>query len=430
MRLRLHVLVFVAGACSLATEMAGARLLAPFFGTSNVVWANVIGLILVYLSLGYWLGGRFADRYPNERTLGFVVLFAAVTIAILPFATRPLFGAAANAFDEVSAGAFVASFVGTLLMFALPVTALGAVAPWAIRLAVTDIAEAGAVAGRLYALSTLGSIAGTFLPVLYLIPEIGTRRTMLLAALGLALAALPMLPRRRRARARRLLALLLLVPPGQVKAASDGKVLFEGESPYQFVQVVRAVGRRHRAAPERGLGDPLDHAGQGRADRRLLGRHACCCRCYRRARRAPGRSSATPAARSRTSYGAVWPRTRIDGVEIDPLVTEVGRRYFGMTQPAPDGAHRRRALLAARRERAASTRSFVDAYRQPYIPFHLATREFFSSCATASGRTGCVAINVGTPPEADRGRRPHRAHTMRAEFPAVQQARYDDSTPS
>ncbi len=138
-----------------------------------------------------------------------MVLFAAVTIAILPFATRPLFSAAANAFDEVSAGAFVASFVGTLLMFALPVTALGAVAPWAIRLAVTDIAEAGAVAGRLYALSTLGSIAGTFLPVLYLIPEIGTRRTMLLAALVLALAALPMLPRRA-ALAPALLALLLL----------------------------------------------------------------------------------------------------------------------------------------------------------------------------------------------------------------------------
>ena len=143
MRLRLHVLVFVAGACSLATEMAGARLLAPFFGTSNVVWANVIGLILVYLSLGYWLGGKFADRYPDERALGLVVLFAAVTIAILPFATRPLFYAAATAFDDVSAGAFVASFVGTLLMFALPVTALGAVSPWAIRLAVTDIARGG-----------------------------------------------------------------------------------------------------------------------------------------------------------------------------------------------------------------------------------------------------------------------------------------------
>src|SRR4051812_1888064 len=120
MRLRLHVLVFVAGACSLATEMAGARLLAPFFGTSNVVWANVIGLILVYLSLGYWLGGRYADRYPTERALGMVVLFAAATIAILPFATRPLFSAGAEAFDEVSPSALVASFLRPPPMFPPP----------------------------------------------------------------------------------------------------------------------------------------------------------------------------------------------------------------------------------------------------------------------------------------------------------------------
>src|SRR5213080_3881882 len=117
--MRLGAVVFVAGAATLAVEISASRLLAPFFGSSTIVWANVIGLILVYLSLGYWLGGRFADRHPDERSLGLVVLFAAVTIAILPFATRPLFSAAAQAFDNVSAGAFVASFVGTLLMFAL-----------------------------------------------------------------------------------------------------------------------------------------------------------------------------------------------------------------------------------------------------------------------------------------------------------------------
>ena len=331
MRLRLHVLVFVAGACSLATEMAGARLLAPFFGTSNVVWANVIGLILVYLALGYWLGGKFADKYPNERTLGFVVLFAAITIAILPFATRPLFGAAANAFDEVSAGAFVASFVGTLLMFALPVTALGAVAPWAIRLAVTDIAEAGAVAGRLYALSHARldrrHVPARALPD----PEIGTRRTMLLAAIGLALAALPMLPRRA-VLAPALLALLLLVPPGQVKAASDGKVLFEGESPYQFVQVVRETD-----------GDTVLHLNEGWAVHSITPAKGVLTGGYYDAGLLLPLLNGAPAGRLAilgnaagtvaNQFGAVWPQTRIDGVEIDPLVTEVGRRYFGMRTP-------------------------------------------------------------------------------------------------
>ena len=153
MRLRRHVLVFVVGARSLAIELTGARLLAPFFGTSNVVWANVIGLTLVYLSLGYWLGGRSPTATRTSARSGLVVLVAAVTIALLPFTTRPVFDVAATAFDDVSAVLHRARSWDAADVL-LPITALGAVAPWAIRLAVTDVAQAGTVAGRLYALST------------------------------------------------------------------------------------------------------------------------------------------------------------------------------------------------------------------------------------------------------------------------------------
>ena len=401
--------------------MAGARLLAPFFGTSNVVWANVIGLILVYLSLGYWLGGRLADKHPDERTLGMVVLFAAVTIAILPFATRPLFNAAANAFDQVSAGAFIASFVGTLLMFALPVTALGAVAPWAIRLAVTDIAEAGAVAGRLYALSTLGSIAGTFLPVLWLIPAIGTRRTLLLAAVALALVALPALPRRA-ALAPALLAALLLVPPGQVKAASDGRVIFEGESPYQFVQVV-----------EQRDGDTVLHLNEGWAVHSITPAKGVLTGGYYDAGLTLPLLNGAPAGRMAilgnaagtvaNQFGAVWPETRIDGVEIDPLVTDVGRRYFRMNNPNLT-VHTADARFWLRGVEGPFDAMFVDAYRQPYIPFHLVSREFFREVADRLGPHGVLMINVGTPPKLTAAV-DWIARTMRAEFPAVQEARWN-----
>ncbi|MBU6364419.1 MAG: fused MFS/spermidine synthase, partial [Acidobacteria bacterium] len=178
LRFSLPILVFVAGAATLAAELTGARLLAPWFGASNLVWANVIGLTLIYLSLGYWLGGKAADRYPNPRVLGGVVIVAAITIALLPLALTPVFRAAQGAFADLSAGAFVASFVGTMLMFLIPVTLLGTVSPWAIRLSVRDVQTAGSVAGRLYAISTVGSILGTFLPVLVLIPAIGTRATL------------------------------------------------------------------------------------------------------------------------------------------------------------------------------------------------------------------------------------------------------------
>jgi spermidine synthase len=421
-RARLHVLVFVAGACSLATEMAGARLLAPYFGASNLVWANVIGLILVYLSLGYWLGGRLADRYPTERALGTVVLVAAVAIGLLPVVTRPLFDAAAHAFANVSAGAFVASFFGTLAMFALPVTALGAVSPWAIRLAIRDIAEAGAVAGRLYALSTLGSIAGTFLPVLVLIPWLGTRRTLILAAVVLAVSALPMLPRAAVA-APVALAALFAIPPGLVKGATDGRVLFEGESPYQFVQVVRQ--------PD---GTVVLHLNEGWAVHSILRPGGGLTGGYWDAFLALPAITGRPAGRLAVLgnaggtvanlYREAWPATRVDGVELDPLVTSVGRRYLGMHDPALT-VHTADARFWLLGTQDRFDEIVVDAYRQPYIPFHLVSREFFQLVRDRLQPGGVVAINVGTPPKLTDAVG-WIARTMRAVFPAVDQIRYDN----
>jgi spermidine synthase len=418
---RLYVLVFVAGACSLATEMAGARLLAPYFGASNVVWANVIGLILVYLSLGYWLGGKLADRHPTERALGLVVLVAAATIGLLPFVTRPLFSAAANAFADLSAGAFVASFLGTLAMFALPVTALGAVSPWAIRLAIRDVREAGAVAGRLYALSTLGSIAGTFLPVLVLIPLIGTRRTLLAAAAVLALAALPMLPRRAVV-VPAVLAVLFALPPGVVKAASDGKVLFEGESPYQYVQVVR-----------RDDGSTVLHLNEGWAVHSILPAGGGLTGSYWDGFLALPVLTGRPAGRLAilgnaggtvaNLYARAWPAVHVDGVELDPLVSEVGRRYLGMNDSNLT-VHTADARFWLNGTSTRFDAIVVDAYRQPYIPFHLVSREFFQLVRDRLNPGGVVAINVGTPPDLTQAV-DWIARTMRAVFPAVQQVRYD-----
>ncbi len=422
MRLRLHLLVFIAGACSLATEMAGARLLAPYFGTSNVVWANVIGLILLYLAVGYWLGGKVADRYPNERTLSYVVLFAAATIAALPFAMRPLFGLAADAFDQVSAGAFIASFVGTLLMFALPVTALGAVAPWAIRLSVTNLAEAGTVAGRLYALSTVGSIIGTFLPVLWLIPAIGTQRTMLVAALGLALAALPGLPRRALAVPAAILA-LIAIPPGQVKPASGGEVLYEAESAYQYLQVVRDTD-----------GDTVLHLNEGWAIHSVTPATGVLTGGYYDAtlvlpllHGAPGGRLAVLGNAAGTvvnQYEATWPDTRIDGVEIDGAVSDAGRRFFGMDNPNLT-VHTADARFWLRGADGPYDAMVIDAYRQPYIPFHLVSREFFGEVAAKLGPKGVLLINVGSPPRLTEAV-DFISRTMRTAFPVVQEARWND----
>lgn len=420
-RFVLPLLVFTGGMCSLATEMAGARLLAPYFGTSNLVWANLIGLVLLYLSVGYWLGGKLADRHPNARTLGTVVLAAAASIGALPFLARPLFSAAADAFTDLQTGAYVASFLGTMLLFALPITALGAISPWAIRLSVRDVAEAGTVAGRLYALSTVGSIIGTFLPVLVLIPAIGTQRTLLATAAVLAASALPMIGRRAYV-VTAALAALVAVPPGAVKGATDGTVLFEGESPYQFVQVVR-----------QGDGDVVLHLNEGWAVHSILPADGPLTGGYWDAFLALPALAQAPAGRVAVLgnaggtvanlYEAAWPDVRIDGVEIDPLVTRVGRRYLGMRN-ARLTVHTADARAWVRASRDTYDAMVVDAYRQPYIPFHLVSREFFVQVRDRLGPHGVGAVNVGTPP----GQTEVVdliAATLRDVFPAVQHARYD-----
>src|SRR5581483_2836303 len=141
-----------AGCGSTATEICASRLLAPYFGSSTVVWANVIGLVLVALSVGYWLGGRIADRHPRPGVLGGIVVAAGALVAVVPFAAHPLLDLTVRGLNNVSAGAIVGSFFGSLLLFAPPVVLLGTAAPFAIRLALTDVADAGAIAGRLYAL--------------------------------------------------------------------------------------------------------------------------------------------------------------------------------------------------------------------------------------------------------------------------------------
>src|SRR3954471_11812547 len=157
---RIQMLAAVVGASSLGAEIAAARLLAPYFGASTIVWANTIATVLVALSIGYWVGGRMADRNPDLGGLCRLALAASVLLALVPFAAGPFLRVSVDALDSVSAGAFLGSLVAVLALVAVPVLLLGAVSPYAVRLSVVAVEEAGQVTGRLYALSTVGSLTG------------------------------------------------------------------------------------------------------------------------------------------------------------------------------------------------------------------------------------------------------------------------------
>src|SRR5260370_7153485 len=181
----LILLVFVAGACSLAVELSASRLLAPYFGTSLFVWANLIGLILLYLTIGYYIGGRLADRYPRPAVLYLLTICASILIGLIPFISRPILLWSLTSFATLSVSIFYGSLVSVILLFAPPMILLGCVSPFAIRFSVEQVIRSGRTAGQLYAISTPGSILGTFLPVPWLIPTIGTHRTSIVFPISL-----------------------------------------------------------------------------------------------------------------------------------------------------------------------------------------------------------------------------------------------------
>ncbi|MFO7571042.1 MAG: fused MFS/spermidine synthase [Gaiellaceae bacterium] len=396
--LDLAALVFGAGIGALATEITASRLLAPYFGSSTIVWANLIGIVLAALAIGYWLGGRIADRHPRPSLLGFIVLASAVCIAAIPFVASPFLDLTVEGLDEASAGAVVGSFLAVLLLCAPPVVLLGMVSPFAIRLAVQSIETAGAVAGRLYALSTAGSLVGVFLPALFLIPAIGTQRTFFVIAALLAVSSCFLLGPRYLLVAAALAALVAL-PPGAVKA--ERGLLHEETSFHQYIQVVEESDGRRLLRLNEGVAvhsvwrsDTVLTGGVWDAFLAvppLLGRPVERIAIL-------GNAGGTTAR----ALGVYYPEAEVDGVEIDAAVSRVGSRYFGMDDNPRLTVHDVDARPFLRSTDETYDLIVVDAYHQPYVPFYLATREFFELVRERLRPGGIVALNVASVPDDER----------------------------
>ena len=414
----LILLVFVAGACSLAVELSASRLLAPYFGTSLFVWSNLIGLILLYLTVGYYLGGRLADRFPRPSVLYSLTIIAAFLISMIPFLSKPILLWSQSSFATYSIGVFYGSLVSVILLFALPMILLGCVSPFAIRLRIEQLGKSGRTAGQLYAISTAGSILGTFLPVLLLIPNIGTYRTFFTFAVALLLVSIAGLvgtridngPRPRNGRVdKRLLSILLLLPMalsvltmrGPIKAADGsnggGVLITERESAYNYLQVVQ-VGDERQLIMNEGIGihsvyNPHSILTQGYWDDFLIAPYF---------NNPPftqnevhrvaliGLGAGTAAREFTAAYGPL----PIDGVEIDGTVVELGRQYFHMTEPnlhviIQDG----RYYLQTTSQKYDVIG--LDTYQQPYVPFQFTTQEFFQTVRNHLTPTGVVAVNAG-----------------------------------
>jgi spermidine synthase/MFS family permease len=425
----LLLLVFFGGMAVLGVELTASRLLAPFFGNNLFVWANVIGLTLLYLSAGYILGGRLADRRPDDRLLIWIVAVAAAFIAVVPFIARPILALSVTGLSNLSAGLFLGSLFGVLVLLAVPITLLGFVSPFAIRLASRQVESAGQVAGRVYAIGTVGSIIGAFLPVLVLVPNLGTRNTFLFFSLVLLVIAAAAL---RRPPVLALLALAIAltvwgnVSIDPIKPAETGELIYEDESLFNYIQVVQAqdgprrliLNNEERLAthsvywpdqsPQPLSGGPWDyfllapyfreqHPGEV-TDVLVIGLGA-----------------GTAPKLYAENFG---PHVRIDGVEIDPGVIDAGVEYFAMNEAGLNAIAEDGRVFLNQSQKTYDV-VILDAYRPPYIPFHLTTREFYQEVADKLAPDGVLVSNVGRGPSRDNELLDLMAATLRSVFPAV-----------
>jgi spermidine synthase len=342
---------------------------------------------------------------------------AAFLIGLIPFISRPILSWSLSSFATYSISVFYGSLVSVILLFAIPMILLGCVSPFAIRLRVEQVGKSGRTAGQLYAISTAGSILGTFLPVLWLIPTYGTYNTFLIFAVSLLLVSFIGLiatrvrgePISRPRFPKQILPLILLIPLGLAafdihgpikppNGSNGGGVLIaERESPYNYIQVVR-VGNEMQMVLNEGLGvhsiyNPDKILTQGPWDYFMIAPYFNKPPFTQQQVRKVG-IIGLGAGTIPHEFSAVYGPIPIDGVEIDGTIVDLARQYFHMNEPnlhvvVQDG----RYFLQTTNQHYDVIG--IDAYQQPYVPFQLTTLEFFREVRSHLNPQGVAVINAG-----------------------------------
>ncbi len=424
-RLLIYFTSFFCGMCIMAVELSATRLLAPYFGTSSIVWTVVIGIIMVSLSLGNYLGGRAADKYNSYGRLYFIIWTASVWIALIPLTGKYIIaGVAVILMWALPSNLIIGgSVVSCLVIFSLPLVILGMVSPYLVKLAVSETENTGKITGKIYSISTIGSIIGTCIPTFVTIPYIGTSKSFLVFALVLNLLCVFYFIASGERRIKSIVIsiitavamIAMLAAPLNKSYAFWKNVIAEEESLYNYLQVYQngseinlstnvAFGVQSVYDPDNILtGSCFDYFlfapffmkdfdARDELDVLVLG-------------------MATGTFVKQCGY--FYPQSRIDGVEIDGKIVELAGKYFGLKGSDADIFVNDGRTFLYSEDAGMYDVVLVDAYHDITIPFHMATVEFFSLVKEHLKPGGVIIINVNLRSEENTEINDHLAQTMK-----------------
>ena len=419
--------VFLSGAALLGVEIAASRVVAPYFGNSLFVWGALIGVVLTGLSLGYWVGGAVADRLPAPTLLFAVITLGGLAVLAVPFVAEPVLEAVVR-WDP---GPRLNPLVAAIALFGIPSVILAAVTPVAVRLRATTLAHLGRTAGRLFSVSTAGSIVGTFATAFFLIPEFGTEQLFELAAATLfAAAAIVALLDRRVVAVAGALSLVVLAGYLTTTAETGAGTQLTGAAAQNWSPIFRERGFGHLDARDARVGveDPsldvvfskdtqyhrlavvddedtrylrFDNSLQSAMylEDPLATRFRYTDYFHLGLAYNPGAEDVLfiglGAGSSPKRMLNEFDDLRLHAVELDPVVVDVAQRYFEVPRADPrleidvgDG----RQFLA--REEKKWDVIAIDAFFADAIPFHLVTREFLELARTRLAPGGVIVTNA------------------------------------
>jgi len=423
---------FFGGFAVMDAEIAAGRLFAPYYGTSTTTWALLIGTILTSLALGGLVGGRLSRLGDPERWLVAFPLAAALLLGLLARVGPWLMAGSLTRFRLGHVGALALAAGGVALLLAVPVLLVGALSPLVLQAAgrlhcAERLApELGSISGRLYAMATLGSLVGTFGAGLAFIPWLGTTRTIDLAALALSLTGAGVaVGRVRRAGLGVALLFLVLVITWVAPAppAPSGSLLWSGESRYNHIAVVEAGGQRQLRVNDGFAVQSLTYADGRLPLQDVWGYYALAPAWGDRASPRRVLLLGLGGGTAAEIYRRLYPEAQVTGVELDEAIVRAGVDQLGVKlEGARVVIEDARTFVAAAADRGEDWDVIIlDAFQFPYVPFQLATREFFREVAACLAPGGVLMVNAGRYGE-HRGVVHALARTLRAEFSHVMAA--------